>query len=278
MSVLRISGRSSNTQPPSAEEAHRHEVKKEVEEEGPEIGTQVNLDDAMDAAKQEASAEGQTLAQAIRQDKDPSATALKKIKEAKIAAFGDMRHVRDWGQLGNDVVDEKFAQLAKQSYHADELAKLFKLVDLSPEMKVTDHFENVFKEHFVEVLKGSATSPELAEKLRSWPLKAMADRWTAQATARVARAYGLQGEVLHSLYQGKTRFFCAGQNADITVSVVQDTDNTWDMAAHRCGCWLIGFSGVGKDNALAALRIITNYAMDSTKAQIVQLKISPQGC
>ena len=158
------------------------------------------------------------------------------------------------------------AELTRSSYNSEDIEQLFKLDDIPGEANVSKHLQGVFKDMMLDVLQGTKTPAELAEKQKQFPLKFMADKWTAKAVQRTAQAYGLPGEVLHSLYQGKVRFFGAGTHDQVKVAVVQESDSTWDMSAHKCGCWLLGYSGVGKDNALAALRAITDYAMEATEA------------
>jgi hypothetical protein len=64
---------------------------------------------------------------------------------------------------------------------------------------------------------------------------------------------------VHTMLQGRTRFFAAGANAKMRVEVVPDSESAWDMASHRCGVWLVAHSSLGKDNALAVVRTITKF-------------------
>ena len=81
-------------------------------------------------------------------------------------------------------------------------------------------------------------------------------RWPAAGCRNV---FGLprDGHVVHSIQQGRMRYLGAGPNAELRVEVSPTCESKWDLAAHRCGVWLIAHSSVGKDNALAAHRAIT---------------------
>jgi hypothetical protein len=137
----------------------------------------------------------------------------------------------------------------------------------SPPQTLSAHLQASFEVMFFDIIESVTSAEHLGPMLDRFPLSVVADRWTATACERVAQAFGLPGEVLHSLLQGRVRFLGSGPNAGIKVDAGPDTESEWDLAAHRCGCWLVGTSGVGKDNALAALATITNYTKEATKAR-----------
>ena len=71
--------------------------------------------------------------------------------------------------------------------------------------------------------------------------------------------------MVHTLLQGRLRFLMAGANDTLRCRFFDGCESRWDIKTHRAGVWLLGTSGVGKDNALAVLKDVTEAVKTRVK-------------
>ena len=203
------------------------------------------------AVRECAGTEGHCLLSKISNNSDPSRANHKEIK----AAMEQTLH-----ECGPDPDQEAvYSTLTEKSYDTEKLIGYYGLEDFDAEgASLHDFLENFFYEAFKELVYNSRSPDDVVGKMKAISLEICADKWTARACKRVSQCYGLpkDGHVVHSLVSGRTGFFARGPEAEAKVKVVQNSETKWDMAAHRLGVWLVAHSSLGKDNALAILKIL----------------------
>ena len=228
--------------------------------------------EAMTAAIAAARTEGAGLRRDVAGDKDPGGKIRGDIAAAKTAVL------RKFGAVAADLlVDEPkreliFDELTRNTYNEEALNEAFDIGSWCESnspiegprgeaqrcMTLKDHLKNHFTNFFDMAIARDYTSTAALAYQKANGLHAMADRWTGVACSRIAQCNGLpkDGHVVHSTLQGRMKSWYCGPEADLAVEVVEDSESPWQHAGHGCGVWLIGHSGLGKDNLI---NIVTHW-------------------
>ena len=197
---------------------------------------------------QAATADGESMSKRIQADKDPSASWSEDISSCIQQASLQCSESHDFWEA-----------LTASSYDMAAISAFFELDTFNSNTETFQCFlERFFVRSFKDLLQQSVE--EVEETLKGFPLAACGDRWTTAACQRVSRSFGLprSGQAVHSLYHGRMNFYSRGPKDNAKVRVIP-SDSAWNLTSHRGGCWLIGHSSVGKDQALAILQHIDKH-------------------
>ena len=214
------------------------------------------LDKSVVAASSLASLEQVRLV-ARREGEALIATIIAEAKSLALSKVGVVCQTCDQAQAMRSLTAEQrdsvYEQMTAMTYDK-ALVESFGLngIDFSTTSLHTHLCEHV-KDVLRSLLSTKVSGEYVAAYSRRNSLATCSDKWTALACARIAKCHGLprDGHVVHSLVQGRMRQYFSGPNSELEVQAVEGSDSEWNLAAHRCGLWILGHSSVGKDNVLA---------------------------
>ncbi len=217
------------------------------------------------AAVAAASRQGTALIQSIIADKDPLEGARADIANCKAQSLLDHRATT----LTDSVKDAVFESMTACSYNTEEMLQAIGLQDAGGAQDFSETLVSFFKEFLSELVATKVDKAYLQNVKSRFPTGVTADRWTSKACQRASRCFGLpvDGHCVHSVHQGRVRYYCPGPNVDMEVELFPGCESKWDLSAHRCGIWLVGTSSLGKDNALAIYRWCTEKVKSELEAE-----------
>ena len=210
---------------------------------------------ALTAAAEAARSEGARLRTKIQADTDPGDDIRTEVATAKAEALAEAGVHEMNAHLNPEKKEEVFEALTKRTYDAAALTTAFELdkwFTATPKVALREHLVFFFERFFMNLASAEFGEKDVIAFQKEVGLSVTSDRWTGRACARVAQCNGLpaDGQVVHTVFQGRLKSWFAGHEDALRVHVVPDTESGWGLAGHGCGVWLMGNSGVGKDNVL----------------------------
>ena len=224
------------------------------------ISSETFLREAMSAAMAAASLEGEKMVQDIKADEDPGAKIRAGIATSKRDALRK-HNAQEPDLLTDNVTAEAvYAELTRATYDENALAAAFDLDSWhkqnlkgdDPLRSLKTHLKAHFKDFFASFEDGPFSAEQTRSHQDSLGINITADRWTGCACERIAKCNGMpaNGQVVHTALQGRIKSWFCGPENDLHVEVIEDSESPWPLAGHGAGVWLVGDSGLGKDNLI----------------------------